>query len=171
MTTMQKKKENLSLAYIRVIAAKAGVNISIPEDDYGIDLQFREVITLNRNGETRIVENGISIDVQLKCSHDTDVQEDHLIYDLEAKNYNDLICEANTPRILILFKVPRNEEDWITQDDDKLLLRHCAYWHSFSGNESTRNSSSIRVKIPLRQKFSPDALINLFQKIKKGVEL
>jgi hypothetical protein len=48
--------ESLSRAYIRAVAGKAGLNLSIREYDYGVDGNFDE-ITIPNN---RRVESGFS---------------------------------------------------------------------------------------------------------------
>ena len=173
MTTIQNIKENLSIAYVRAIAAKAGVNISKPENDYGIDLTLKEVTSIQRpDGTKRFIESGVAIDVQLKCSHNIEVKKDFIIYDLEAKTYNDLIIkEVNTQRILIVLKIPKNEAEWILQDEKRLEIRHCAYWISLHGKEQIKNNSSKRIEIPVTQKFTPEALKNFFKNIKEGVKI
>jgi len=173
MATIQNNKANLSNAYVRAIAAKAGVNISRPEDDYGIDLTLKEVITMPKpDGTTRYVESGAALDIQLKCSHDVELKENEIIYDLETKNYNDLIStDVNTPRILVLLQVPSEETEWILQDASKLEIRHCAYWISLRGKEMVKNKETKRIKIPNSQKFTSEALKSFFQKIKEGVTL
>lgn len=173
MATIQNNKANLSNAYVRAIAAKAGATISRPETDYGIDLTLKEVTVIPKpDGKKRFVESGIAFDIQIKCSHDVELKENEIIYDLESKSYNDLVfTDVNTPRILVLLQVPPEESEWIFQDASKLEIRHCAYWLSLRGEEMVKNKETKRVKIPISQKFTPETILSFFQKIKERVTL
>ena len=171
MATVEKRKEGISRAYVRAIAAAAGANLAVPEDDYGIDLNLREVKVDQRGGKNRHID-GVTLDVQMKCSKDVKLEGEELVFDIEAKTYNDLVdTTVNTPRILVLLKIAEQELEWISQDDDKLEIRHCAYWASLKGKIPTTNTASVRIKIPLSQRFSSEVLKSFFQKINNGVDL
>jgi hypothetical protein len=64
MITTQHIEETLSRAYVRAIAATAGVIVNVDELDYGCDGAFRSVTWRN----SRRVVTGFSIDFQLKAS-------------------------------------------------------------------------------------------------------
>ncbi|WP_425592731.1 DUF4365 domain-containing protein [Brevibacillus parabrevis] len=101
MLTEEHIKEGLSRAYVTALAHSAGMNCSIREHDYGIDGTFHE-IRINKNG--RRCENGFRIDFQLKSCINRNVSNDYITYDLEAKNYNDLVdTDIGAPRLLIVF--------------------------------------------------------------------
>ena len=163
--TIQHKKEALGQAYIRAIIAKAGYNLAKDEFDYGFDGTIKAVD--NRGG--RRVDSGFGINFQLKSSCEVDFKDGEVIYDLESKNYNDLVAEVTTlPNILILFVLPKDESDWINCSFEHLIIRRCAWWYSLAGMPPTNNPRKKRIKIPEQQMFSPEELHKLMDKVKGG---
>lgn len=100
--------EGLSRACVQAIAARAGLNLSIREFDYGIDGTFHEVALL----PGRRVETGRCLNFQLKASTRWQLieTEEKIAYDLEAKTYNDLVerQQGVLPCLLILLILPRD---------------------------------------------------------------
>lgn len=171
MIPIEQRKEALSKAYARAIAAKAGVNVSEPEQDFGIDLSLRQVAVRNLGGINRHFDNGASLDIQLKCTETAEVTATEVIYDLEAKNYNDLADPEAAYRILVLLVVPTAETDWIDLSPAQLSIRNCAYWYSLKGQLITSNAATKRIRIPITQRFTPEAVNGFFEKIKIGDDL
>lgn len=162
------KKENLGRAYVRTVIASVGLNCSTDENDYGLDGTIKGVS--ERNG--RYHNNGFSIEYQLKSSWDVTFEDDVLVYDLESKNYNDLVLwEGTCPAILILFVLPREEEQWVDFSAEGLTIHNCAWWCSLEGQQPTDNKDTKRIRIPLKQVFSPDALKEMMGKVERGEAL
>jgi hypothetical protein len=67
--------------------------------------------------------------------------------------------------------MPADEAAWTDQDEDRLLLRYCAYWLSLKGMPPTQNTATIRVAIPRTNVFSVSALTSLMEKVRKREEL
>ncbi|MEH1930263.1 DUF4365 domain-containing protein [Nostoc sp.] len=159
--------ESLSRAYIRAVAGKAGLNLSIREYDYGVDGNFDE-ITIRNN---RRVESGFSLSFQLKASTQWQRDNNTITYDLEAKTYNDLVIRRNfrmaVPCILILFALAPDSSQWLTYDEDEMRLRGSCYWEYISGKPTT-NRQSVRIKIPRQQRLTPESLLDLIEKVKTG---
>ena len=131
-------------------------------------LQIKEVI--NRRG--RYVESCFGINFQLKSSCDVAFENGHVVYDLESKNYNDLVEESSMlPNILILLVLPTDSNDWLEVTADQLVMKRCAWWCSLEGQEPTTNQTTKRIFIPDGQIFSPAALIGLMEKVKGGKKL
>ncbi len=166
--TIPHQKEALSEAYARAVVAKAGFNIGTTMFDYGVDGIIKDVI--NRGG--RFVESGFGINFQLKSSCDVIFRDGEVIYDLESKNYNDLVAETSMlPNILILLALPQNSDEWLTVTADQLIIKKCAWWCSLEGKEPTTNETTKRISIPDCQIFSPTALVDLMNKVKGGEKL
>ncbi len=166
--TVQHQKEALGQAYVRAVIAKAGFNFGKTEFDYGIDGTIKDVI--NRNG--RYVDSCFGINFQLKSSCDVNFENGYVVYDLESKNYNDLVAESSMlPNILILFVLPPNSDEWLEVTPDQLIMKKCAWWCSLEGQAPTTNQASKRIVIPDCQIFSPNALIDLMEKVKGGEKL
>jgi Domain of unknown function (DUF4365) len=114
--------ESLSRAYIRAIAGKAGLNLSIREYDYGVDGNFDEVI-IRKN---RRVESGFSLSFQLKASTQWQRDDTSVTYDLEAKTYNDLVIRRSlkmaVPCILLLLTLPPDSSEWLIYKCDFVVV-------------------------------------------------
>ena len=165
---IEAKKENLGQAYVRAVVADVGFNLSKDENDFGLDGTIKDV-TVRGN---RYHNNGFSIEYQLKSSWDVSVENNELVYDLESKNYNDLAAwEGSVPAILILFVLPRDENKWVEFTTSGLTIRNCAWWCSLAGQPATSNKTSKRIRIPIDQVFSPDALKDMMDKVRRGESL
>jgi hypothetical protein len=149
-------QECLSLAYVHAVTGLAGVNLDVkPRHDYGVDGTFRPVI--NRDG--RLVDSGYNVDFQLKSSINWEYDQDFVVYDLEAKTYNDMVGRAEyaIPLILLLLCLPRNRAIWLAGTETELILRHCCYWMKLSG-EPTNNNTTKRIRIPRSNLLTPEAV-------------
>jgi hypothetical protein len=165
--TDQHIAESLSRAYVRAIAGRAGLNLAVREYDYGVDGSFDEVAVR----QNRRVESGFSLSFQLKASTQWQLDSTQVIYDLEAKTYNDLILRrsmrAATPCILILLALPTDAEQWLICEESELRLKGACYWEYLSGSLS-ENRSSVRIRIPRSQRLTPESLLTLIQNVKTG---
>lgn len=165
LITLEHIKEDLSLAYIRAVAAKAGVIVhEYSNRDYKVDGSFHNVQIIGKKREP----TGFPIEFQIKATVnwivDTRQSEpEEIKYDLEVATYNFLIRRKNeggTPCILVLLCLPPSEEEWLKCSEDELLLRKCCYWELLEGQES-QNDKQIRISIPRFQQFTPEAIKGL----------
>jgi hypothetical protein len=167
MLTDQHIAEDLSRAYVQAVAAKAGVNLSTRVHDYGVDGTFHPIRIIGG----RRVEAGFPLDFQLKASKNWAISEDHVVYDLEAKTYNDLVVRKRASGaalcILILLCLPENPQEWLDLDEERLLLRKCCYWEYLKGDPS-ENTQTVRIRIPTAQRLSPESLLALLERVKGG---
>jgi hypothetical protein len=165
--TDQHIAEALSRAYVRAIAGRAGLNLAIREYDYGVDGSFDEVVVR----QNRRVESGFSLSFQLKASTQWQLEANHIIYDLEAKTYNDLILRRSirmaVPCILILLALPADAEQWLICEESELRLKGACYWAYLSGNLS-ENRQSVRIRISQNQRLTPESLLTLIENVKTG---
>lgn len=143
------QKEQFSNAYFLAIAAKAECNPSKQEvDDDSVDWSLSKKIT----GRPKL-------DIQLKCTENLRLDGDSFKYPLKIKNYNDLIIEdISVPRILVVVYVPENNDEWLFQNSDHLILRKCGYWVSLKGLSTVDNTSNVTVSIPSENIFSVEKL-------------
>jgi hypothetical protein len=172
MITVQHTCEALSRAHVQAIAGSAGANltrlsVSTFELDYGVDGTFHEVRTFGG----RHINSGFPLDFQLKASTLWTIEDDRVVYDLEAKTFNDLVdrseTERATPCILVLLCLPRESADWVTSSEDALILRKCCYWHHLAGT-ATKNRRTVRIRIPRAHLFGPESLTNLLLQVRRG---
>jgi hypothetical protein len=161
-------KEGLSRAYATAVAHKAGMNFARFEFDYGLDGAFSEVQNING----RYCQSGHCIDIQLKATVNIIDGGDCLKYDLEVKNYNDLIqTEVGTPRILVLFVLPQDQTQWLNVSQTGTILKNCAWWCSLRGMAHSNNKGTVRIEIPKSQILTVESLTVLMNKVKRGEEL
>lgn len=161
-------KEVISAAYVRALTGYAGLNFAQHDKDYGMDGSF---IGVKVRGNRRIID-GTVLDFQLKASENIEIKDNVIKYDLEVKNYNDLIeTDIITPRILIVYKLPKDIEEWINIDESGTVFKDCAWWCSLKGFKEVKNNEKIRISIPRNQILSDKTLNDLMQKIRKGESL
>jgi hypothetical protein len=165
MMTQGHRQEALSRAYVRAIAALAGLAVGEPENDYGIDM-FLRAITL-RGGRHRDV--GPQVDLQLRSTTRAAVGDAHLAYDLDVVTYEDLRDTTDPARrILIVLVLPDDEAQWLSQSAQELVMRHCAYWLSLVGYPPTASRKTVRVFIPVANVFSVAAVQGIMQRLREG---
>lgn len=153
MTPHPRQQEDLCLAYLRAVCARAGATAHAPPD-YGVDLEIGYVV---RRGEEHR-DLGHRVGVQAKASTLTSIRDGTLIHDLDVKNYRDLIARTGIPRILVVLAQPPDEADWFRQTDAHVAIEGCAYWAHLRGCPVADNARTIRVMIPTTQRLDVDAV-------------
>jgi len=168
--TEQHIKEQLSRAYAKAIAARAGIILKEYDVDYGLDGKFSDVEYDSER--KRYLENGFGIDFQIKATTNVVLQGTKLLYDLETKNYKDLIkTSVGTPRILVVYSMPKQPDEWTTVSEEHIILRRCAWWCSLKGHDDTTNTGTKRIELPSSQKLTSEELRRLIERVKEGAEL
>lgn len=157
------RKEEFSRAYVKSIAAQAGLKHATDSiDNDGIDL------TLKGSGYTGKVRNP-QIEIQLKCTSQDVVKNDVIKYPLKLKNYNELRGKnIVAPRYLMVLVVPDDELTWTRHDNDSLILSHTCYWKSLRFAPETTNTVNVTVEIPSEQILTFESLHDLMKKASKG---
>lgn len=155
--------EEISKSYLEVIANRSGYFNSIHRD-YGTDLTIRKakLCPVRR----RYLTTGKAIDIQVKAvtetyvRHYNDTTKNYIKYDLEQKNYNDLVDRANEngsviPLLLAIFILPSDKLQWVDLKQEELVLRKCAFWYKIPFNSvHSTNSTSVTIEIPKTNKIS-----------------
>lgn len=159
LLTTEDQEEALSFVYAHAIAARAGYTTAKPSPDRdGVDLQIQA------GGAMRP-----ALDLQLKATFNLEPRGDgHLRYRLKIRNYNSLRIDTQTPRLLMVLDLPKDEERWMTVTTDELVLRHRAYWLSLRGCAETANETSVTVDIPEGNLFDVESLRSLMERSRKG---
>jgi|SRR5581483_2084060 len=170
MLTISHCKESLSRAYVTAVVGRARHSLLWNREyDYGVDGSVR---ILEKRGN-RIRELGLGFDFQSKTTTDWSIDGADVVYDLESNAYNDLVERAGSgafPFLLILLCLPKDDSTWLDVSVDKLIIQKCAHWCQLDG-ALTRNVNSKRVRIPLANVFTPQALGNILSEIKQGTML
>ena len=150
MLTQQHRQEALSRAYIQAVTGKVGMSCSFANFDYGIDATINDIMELNG----RYFESGFRLDIQAKSSINAKVENDFVIYALEVKAYETLRVDSQVPRILVLLALPTQQSEWVDQDEERLIVRRCAYWISLKGHGPITNQARITIRIPRGNLFT-----------------
>ena len=147
------------MAYALAIAASAGYTTSERDlDRDGVDL------SIQAGGAMRP-----ALDLQLKATINLgDPREGVFQFPLRIRNYDLLRIPTQTPRLLVVLDLPRNQGQWMTVTRNELILRHRAYWTSLSGLEETQNAESISVSIPEQNLFDATSLHTLMEQSRSG---
>ena len=161
LRNLHSKKELFSLAYINAVAAHAGFQVCEPKIDFdGIDGTL-----MGDEGQRPRIE------FQAKGTSREILKEDHLAYPLAVDTYEKLRANTIIPRILIVVLIPEEENEWVAHSEEELLLRHCGYWRSFSGEPASENQTSVTVHIPRTNVFESNQLIELMNRMQAGEPL
>ena len=164
--------EQLSKGYVALVGGYRGYKHSSMVPDSGVDLIFCPTIAREEpSGATRWIDSDKHIHIQVKSVHRKRVicEKKSLVYDLEAKTYNDLVSrrEGYTPLYLVVLVLPDDRDDWLGVTPEELAVRRCAYWwRPDLGAQATTNTSQIRIRIPLDQRvtcdFFPDRFVEFY---------
>ncbi len=159
LLTVADQEEGLSRAYVQAVAARAGyVTAEYDLDRDGIDLRIQA------GGAMRP-----ALELQLKATVNLGKPREGLFrFSLKRRNYDLLRRPTQTPRLLVVLDLPKEEEQWLTITKEKLVLRRRAYWLNLYGLEETENRESITVPIPLQNVFDVESLRNLMEQSKRG---
>lgn len=159
LLTEADRKEALSRVYAHAVAARAGYITAVYDQDRdGVDLRIQA------GGEMRP-----AIELQLKATVNLAATDDgHFQFPLKRRNYDLLRIETQTPRLLVVLDLPRDESRWMTITEDELVLRRRAYWLNLKGMDETTNPTSVMVRIPEQNVFNPESLQALMVQSSEG---
>jgi len=155
--------DELATAYVQAMAAAAGATVAISRRDYGIDGTLRRILR-SRNW---YFDSGFPVDFQLKGTSTAAIESDHVAYDLKARNFDLIVGRPRMaiPYYLFLICFPRNEQNWIAVEDQRLLLGASAFWWTDSGFRS-QNERSVRLRIPIGNRLTISAIRAIVSKPK-----
>jgi hypothetical protein len=155
------QKEQFSIAYVRALAAVAGLKIRREEvDDDSVDIQFA------RSGG-----RSPYLDMQLKCSAAVERGENYFPFRLKLKNYEDLLRPRMVPCILGVLHVPERVEEWLEEGSDHVLVRHRAYWLNLRGFPSIAvagddaQEKKTTIHVPISNVLTPARLATMMDNI------
>jgi len=153
LLTDNDRKEHLSRAYMHSLAAFCGYSWSAPNLD-------RDSIDIEVKSRT---SRFAGVAFQLKATSSPNWSAHGLLFQLKAKNYNELVPAVQTPRLLAVMVLPEDKHDWLRADDQELALRNCMWWLSLKGQTPTEQGS-VQVTLPKANLLNPDALRALIRR-------
>ncbi len=159
LLTTADQKEALSIVYVKALAVRAGyVTAQLDFDRDGIDME------IHAGGQMRP-----AIGIQLKATTNLGNAENGCFtFPLKVRNYESLRIETQTPRLLVVLDLPKDENQWMTVNVDELVLRRCVYWINLRGYGETTNQYSVTVKIPEENVLNVESLCTLMGQSRRG---
>ena len=159
LLTSTDQEEALSRVYAHAVAARAGYDTSTQQFDRdGVDLR------IHAGGAMRP-----ALDFQLKATTSlVEPQNGYITFPLKRRNYDLLIEETQTPRLLLLLDLPNEADEWMTITNDNVILRRRAYWLNLKGEPETTNIASVTVRIPISNRFDVESLRGLMHQSRYG---
>ena len=159
LLTTADQKEALSIVYVKALAVRAGyVTAQLDFDRDGIDME------IHAGGQMRP-----AIGIQLKATTNLGNAENGCFtFPLKVRNYESLRSETQTPRLLVVLDLPKDENQWMTVNVDELVLRRCVYWINLRGYGETTNQYSVTVKIPEENVLNVESLCTLMDQSRRG---
>lgn len=160
LLTSTDREETLSRVYAHAVAAIAGYTTAVYDYDRdGVDIRIQS------GGAMRP-----ALELQLKATIGLGEPDGNgrFHFPLKQRNYEQLIIDTQTPRLLVVLELPRDESQWATIATDELVLRRRTYWLNLKGNEETNNRASTTVYIPQENVFDIDNLRKLMDQSRTG---
>lgn len=173
MLTENDIKSELSYSYVHAVAARAGfgcVKCSREKDNNATDAEVSEDDRELAEGE---MDSSFDLQIQLKAtSNELRSDETHWSFDLPVGQYDKLrSTTVGDQRLLVVLRLPREPEEWLSHSDEALIARRCAWWVSLRGAAASGNSRTQTVYIPRVQRFSPEALIRIMASLSRRQKL
>ena len=154
------RKQQLSIAYVHAVAAKAGYSCqreAIDDDSVDIQIGARGYI------HHQAVFRSPKILVQLKATSLDCIKQDYLAFALPLKNYNDLRLPSFLPRYLFVLQLPPDEGRWLEVLEEGMMSRGRVYWTSLLGAPQSENKSSVTIRLPKLQRLTVEGLQSIMQ--------
>lgn len=154
-------KEELSKAYLHMVASAAGLTVGAWGTDYdGIDS------TLKSHVEYAGGALGPKIDIQLKSTGQTSIDRtDTIAWSLDTRTTR-LLSSGNrsSPAMFCVLVGPAEEGLWLALDVEGLLARSHMYWlwgHQFPAVKADQQTQTIH--IPKTNTLEPVSLISIME--------
>lgn len=155
------QKEQFSHAFLLALATKGGYTLgqwNVDKD--GVDATLRK--------------RAITVDVQLKCTMHPRESRGSYVYDLDIPTFDKLRSrERCAPGYLVLVVVPRDLDDWLSHEQDKVLLLCHGYWARIQDMPPAIGSTRTAIQVPKVQRLDTAALECMFRdsldRLKAGI--
>jgi len=158
--------DELATAYVQAVAAAGAATIAISRRDYGVDGALNQVVRVRRSRSSayKFVPSGFSVEFQLKGTTLATISDEHVAYDLNARNYDLIVGRSPlaTPLYLFLVCFGSDAADWIAVEREQLILRASAYWWTQSA-ALMDSASSVRVRIPVVNRLTSAAIEDMLE--------
>ncbi|NHZ36834.1 DUF4365 domain-containing protein [Massilia rubra] len=169
--TEKQIKEAISREFLRILALGHGFKVIEPSPDHGVDIVIYPVMPHPvQAGKSRYLDSQHKLDFQVKATTLAGVIDmgDFIKFDLEVKNYNDLVYRRNDmlPLHLVVAVLDSSPPNCLSVDDRKLCLACTGYWFlPEEGARTSLNARQVRITIPktnrLESGFVRDRFVQL----------
>jgi hypothetical protein len=160
--TENEQKQQLSVAYVHAVAARADYSCQVKHvDDDSVDV----LIAATGYVHEEAVLRSPYVLIQIKATTIHRPGAKHLTFPLKSKNYEDLRRRSHLPRILVVHVLPEDPREWIEMNEECMISRRCVYWVSLLGKPERANTSSISVRLPRTQRFDVEQLQSIMHRI------
>ncbi|MBX8689179.1 DUF4365 domain-containing protein [Mycobacterium sp. 20091114027_K0903767] len=157
-------KEQLSVAYIEMLTAAAGCSIL----DYSVDFDAIDISI--RSSVEYTHRHGPQLDVQLKCTSQDVVRQNHVSWRIDERSHKLLTSKKRScPIILALLIVPGDHNTWLDHDETRLLTESVMYWipgvdiAAYPAGQET-----MTVEIPRENRLTRESLLGIMHEIGEG---
>lgn len=160
------RKEELSYAYVHTLAARAGFSCDRP----GKDRQSMDVLI---HSEGRMAYDSLfdhaQLGLQLKATACPPPTDEIITFPLPVKNYHDLRRPQVIPRILVVFQMPVDVDQWLDhQIEEYLSTRRCGYYLNLFGAPDIPNDDNKTVYLPRTNVLTVNSLTTLMEQASRG---
>lgn len=160
MLSEESVREQLSVAYLHAVSARAGYAWEPTRIDRdGID---GRICARGRIIPGASVASPV-LGFQLKATSTIQSTKDPIPFSLRQKNYDDLRGHRSEPRYLALLIMPADPAEWMSSDGNELSLRRCMYWCSLRASPASNHRASTTVHVPRSQILDVNALRRLME--------
>lgn len=163
--TESEQKEDISMHYLGLLCARSGIDFErTHHDDDGTD-----VILKKRFNDSDNQAYDTEIHFQLKAtsskSQYTETAEE-IRYRLKAKNYNDLCIPSIVPLYLAVLILPERQAEWISWNEEDLLIHGRMYYYSLEDKKKTVNEHEVTIKIDKADRIDESVLSRMLRQAK-----
>lgn len=162
---LDQMKEQLSIAYVRMIVAAAGCSASVNSTDFdAVDIGVHSSASYEVRDEPRF-------DVQLKCTSQDVVRDEHVSWKVDERTHRKLTNPKRAvPAVIGVLVVPQDAGLWLDHDEERLLTASTMYY--MEGRHMPplpSGQGSITLHIPRRNLFNVNSVLDLMHDIGNGV--
>lgn len=149
-------KERLGHAVVELIATRAGCQATQPYTDYkSIDVLISPIAD----------DLPMKIDAQIKAVTTLVPKGSFLRYRLEKNNYDHLRrTDVLVPRLLLVADLNKDENSWVTCDDNSVTFCNCVYWFDLYGFPAASQNTKVPLDIPMTNRLTALELVALMSR-------
>lgn len=158
-------KEELSKAYINMLAGAAGMTVGIWSQDFDcMDVTLSSSVDYSPN------RCAPKIDVQLKCTGQQSVQrKDHVAWSLDVRTVEKMSkLNRGTPALLCVLVTAADYWDWLHLDATGLLAKSHMYWlwgHDMPAAKMDQQEQTVH--LPNTNIVTPASILELMEEASK----